>query len=100
MYSSLIGKVQKAKQYSQERDRIRFEQLKVSFRGDNDSHEISFADGHWHCTCHFFAGWGLCSHTMAMEKILGEMLPVKQTFEEALQGERSVVGTLSTAEAR
>jgi hypothetical protein len=97
MYSSLISKVQKARQYAQERDRIRFEQLKVRFRGDNDTHEISFADGRWHCTCDFFAGWGLCSHTMAMETILGEMLPVKQTFEDVLPSDRA---ELPLAESR
>ena len=100
MYSSLIGKVHKAKQYAQEQDRIQFEQLQVSFRGDNGMHALRYAEGHWHCSCDFFASWRLCCHTMAMEKILGEMLPVKQTFEEILQGEWPVGGALGTPEAR
>lgn len=80
MHSSLIGKVQKAKQYAQEPDRITFTQMKLNFRGDNGDHVVSLVDGHWHCTCNFFAGWGLCSHTMAMERILGDMVPVKSTL--------------------
>jgi hypothetical protein len=72
----------------------------VSFRGDNGTHALSLADDRWHCSCDFFANWGLCCHTMAMEKILGEMLPVKQTFEEILQGEGPVGGAVGPSEAR
>jgi hypothetical protein len=50
--------------------------LVVRFQGENDAHLVSYRDGRWHCSCDFFSsGWGLCSHTMAMEKILAEMLP-------------------------
>ncbi len=75
MQSSLIGKIEKAKRYAQETDRITFSQLTVTFRGNNDSHTTSYRDGKWHCSCDFFSSWGLCSHTMAMEKVLGTMLP-------------------------
>ena len=75
MQSSLIGKIEKAKRYAEEQDRITFSELTVTFRGENDNYEISYRDGAWHCTCHFFATWETCSHTMAMEKILGAMLP-------------------------
>jgi hypothetical protein len=79
MQSSLIGKIEKAKRYAQETDRITFSGLSVTFRGNNDSHSTAYRDSKWHCTCDFFASWGLCCHTMALEKILGNMLP-----EEAL----------------
>lgn len=79
MQSSLIGKIEKAKRYAQETDRITFSELSVTFRGNNDSHSTGYRDGKWRCTCDFFASWGLCCHTMALEKILGNMLP-----EEAL----------------
>ena len=75
MQSSLIGKIEKAKRYAQETDRITFSGLSVTFRGNNDSHSTTYNDGKWRCTCDFFASWGLCSHTMALEKILGNMLP-------------------------
>ncbi|MEE8194627.1 MAG: hypothetical protein V3T73_03900 [Dehalococcoidales bacterium] len=75
MQSSLIGKIEKAKRYAQETDRVTFSELSVKFRGNNDSHTTAYRDGNWHCSCHFFTGWGLCSHTMALEKILGDMLP-------------------------
>ncbi|MEX2236831.1 MAG: hypothetical protein WEB00_04740 [Dehalococcoidia bacterium] len=88
MNSSLIGKIEKAHRYAEERDRMRFEGFQVSFRGENDYHQISFADSKWHCTCDFFAGWGLCSHSMALEKVLKGMLP-----PEAIQAIEPVKAT-------
>ena len=79
MQSSLIGKIEKAKRYAQEKERITFSELSVKFRGENDDYTISYQTGKWHCSCHFFSSWGQCSHTMALEKILSGMLP-----EEAL----------------
>jgi hypothetical protein len=75
MQSSLIGKIEKAKRYAQETDRVTFSELSVKFRGEHDSYDTSLKDGKWRCTCSFFTSWGICSHTMAMEKILGNMLP-------------------------
>ena len=46
---------------------------------------MTYQEGKWHCTCHFFAGWGICSHTMALERMLGVMIPVKQAYPESLQ---------------
>ncbi len=79
MQSSLIGKIEKAKRYAQEKDRITFSDLTAKFRGENDSYTIRYHEGKWNCTCSFFSNWGTCSHTMAFEKILDTMLP-----EEAL----------------
>jgi hypothetical protein len=75
MQSSLIGKIEKAKRYAEETDRVTFSELSVKFRGDNDSYKTSYQDGKWHCSCHFFSSWGLCSHTIALQKILENMLP-------------------------
>jgi hypothetical protein len=75
MQSSLIGKIEKANRYAQETDRITFSQFCVNFRGDNNTYNTSYGEGGWKCTCPFFAKWGLCSHTMATEKVLGSMLP-------------------------
>ncbi|MBI4188518.1 MAG: hypothetical protein HY529_04840 [Chloroflexi bacterium] len=75
MQSSLIGKIEKAKRYAQEKDRVTFSSLSVKFRGENDDYSVGYEDGQWHCSCHFFSNWGLCSHTMAMGTILNDMLP-------------------------
>lgn len=75
MDSGLIGKIQKAKRYAEERARIQFESFVVTFDGDHNPHQVKFERGEWECNCDFFRTRGLCSHTMAMEKILENMLP-------------------------
>lgn len=75
MDSSMISKIEKAKRYAQEPDRIDFNEFKVTFRGDHDTYTVSYKEGKWECGCHFFSLRGVCSHTMAMERILGPMLP-------------------------
>lgn len=77
MQSSLIGKIEKAKRYAQETDRVTFHELAVRFHGENNDYDTGYKDGKWHCTCRFFSQWGLCSHTMAMERILVNMLPAE-----------------------
>ena len=32
------------------------------------------ADG-WQCNCHYFESWKTCAHIMALQEILGVMLP-------------------------
>ncbi|MBI4338915.1 MAG: hypothetical protein HY680_03080 [Chloroflexi bacterium] len=76
MYSSLIGMVEKAQRYAQEKDRVSFTQFRASIRGEHDSYQITYEDGAWRCTCQHFGGGKVCSHTMAMERILDGMLPV------------------------
>jgi hypothetical protein len=75
MNSSLIGKIEKAKRYAGERHRLRFRKFAVDFQGENDAHHVSLDQECWHCTCDFFAVRGVCSHTMALERILEGMLP-------------------------
>ena len=75
MQSSLIGKIEKAKLYAQETERICFSEFSAKFRGEHDTYITGYKEGKWQCSCHFFSKWGLCSHTMALQKILGNMLP-------------------------
>jgi hypothetical protein len=71
----MIGKIDKAKRYAEQRDRIRFESLQVTFEGENNPHSVTLNNGIWQCDCDFFQSRGRCSHTMAMEMILEDMLP-------------------------
>jgi hypothetical protein len=75
MQSSLIGKVEKAKVYAGERHRMQIDGLHVNFHGENSDHEVAIADGHWKCNCDFFQNWDVCSHTMALERVLQGMVP-------------------------
>ncbi len=71
----LIGKIEKAKRYAEERDRIRFESFKVTFDGENNPHTVIYQTGEWQCDCDFFQTRARCSHTMALEQILDGMIP-------------------------
>jgi hypothetical protein len=82
MDSGMIGKIHKAKQYAQERDRIEFTQFSVVFRGENNNHEITFDNGRWSCECSFFASHDVCSHTMALERILSGMVSTQEGMPE------------------
>jgi hypothetical protein len=75
MHSSLIGKVEKANRYARELDRITIDRLSLTFRGDNDTHHVDLSAGQWRCTCHYFDSWGSCVHLLALQKVLGVMLP-------------------------
>jgi hypothetical protein len=79
MHSSLIGKIEKARRYAQEPDRIKLQEFTAEFRGEHSSYTVTYRNQKWHCTCHFFSQWNLCSHTMALQQLLDKMLP-----EEAL----------------
>ena len=84
MDSGMIGKIHKAKQYAEERDRIEFTQFSVTFHGTNNDHEITFDNGKWNCACSFFASHGVCSHTMALEKILEGMIEPQEAVPEPI----------------
>lgn len=71
----MIGKIEKAKMYAEERERIRFESLSVRIKGDNtEPHLVQYDNGKWRCDCDFFNSRGVCSHTMAMERVLADMV--------------------------
>jgi hypothetical protein len=79
----MIGKIEKAKRYAEQPGRMQFEQFTVTVDGDNNPHTVNYAEGGWQCDCNFFASRGVCSHTMALERILGEMLPSEAAVPQA-----------------
>jgi hypothetical protein len=80
MQSSLIGKIQKANMYSREPERVTFSQFSTRFRGEHDSYDVSFSDDRWNCSCHYFPTSGICSHVMALQKLIGPMLPTEARY--------------------
>ena len=71
----MVSKIKKAKRYAEERNRIHFESFTVTFNGDNNPHTVHFSNGIWQCDCEFFLTRERCSHTMALEIILENMIP-------------------------
>ena len=80
MYSSLISKIEKAKRYADEPQRISFDSVDVRFRGDNGSHRVSLKGDEWSCECDHFHTSGLCAHVMAMQRLFAAYLNEAQRF--------------------
>ena len=70
----MIGKIEKAKRYAEERHRITFNTLNVTFTGDHNSYTITLKADGWHCTCAGFHTHHICPHIMTMEKLFRPML--------------------------
>jgi len=79
MDSSMIGKIVKAKQYAEEPERISISELTATLRGNHSVHVVTLSEGDWGCTCDFFHQRGVCSHTMALERILEGMVASTDT---------------------
>jgi hypothetical protein len=92
----MISKIQKANLYAREPDRVTFSELSTTFRGDNETHTVAFRNDRWSCDCHFFGSNGICSHMMAIQKLLGSMLPSEARYwpasEVALTGSSNGAG--------
>jgi hypothetical protein len=74
MDNGMIRKYEKAKMYAEQPERMQVQSLRVEFDGRNNPHIVEFSEGRWQCDCEFFVGRERCSHTMALELVLGEML--------------------------
>ena len=74
MNSSFIGKVDKARRYAEEKNRVSITTFKATFQGNHGTYDVSFDDGRWDCQCAFFWRHEACSHTMALQRILDEVL--------------------------
>jgi hypothetical protein len=80
MNSSTISKIEKARRYADEPERVRFNSFAVTFQGDNDTHTVTMDGETFTCNCHYFEshGMGTCAHVMAMQRLLAPMLSEEQ----------------------
>ena len=74
MDSSLVRKMEKAKDYAMQEGRVSLMRLQATFRGDNSDHELTYEAGKWSCNCLYFASRGECTHTMAMQLMMSSMV--------------------------
>jgi hypothetical protein len=74
MHSSLIGKIEKARRYAQQPERVRINTLDLTFHGEHDEYHVTLDGSVWHCSCHFFTGFGTCAHVMGIQRMLEVML--------------------------
>ena len=83
MDSSIIGKIEKARRYAEEKERVSISQFSATFQGNHNNYEVSYDSGSWRCECHFFATRAVCSHTMALQRMLEAMLTKHEEPVEA-----------------
>ncbi len=76
-----VSDVEKANRYAQETDRMRLVEMNAGFRGDNGDHNVNLGDGQWDCTCSFFKSRNVCCHTMALERMLKDIVLVIPAYE-------------------
>ena len=85
MNSSFIGKIDKAKKYAEERERVSINSFHATFEGNHNTYQVGFESGEWNCECLFFHTRGVCSHTMALQRILDDVLAHEEKPQEAVQ---------------
>jgi hypothetical protein len=71
---SMIGKIQKAKDYAQDPSRVTFDSFTIEFQGNNNHYAVTLGPDGWHCTCPGFQTYGICPHIMSLERRFGAML--------------------------
>ena len=74
MDSSIVSKIDKSRTYAEEKGRVTISSLQASFDGNHNTYQVTFDENGWDCQCHYFDTRGVCSHTMALERILEGML--------------------------
>ncbi len=85
MNSSFIGKIDKARKYAEERERVTINRFHATFAGNHNTYQVRFEAGEWHCECLFFTTRGVCSHTMALQRILDDVLARQEKSAEKVQ---------------
>jgi hypothetical protein len=70
----MIGKIEKAKRYAEEPERMTFNNLAVAFKGEHGDYEILLNAEGWHSNSPAFKAQGIDVHIMALEKVLDKML--------------------------
>lgn len=70
----MIGKIEKAKRYAEEPERMTFQSLTAEFKGDNSTYRVSLGPEGWDCSCSGFRTHGMCPHIMTMERLFKPMI--------------------------
>lgn len=79
--STYISKVEKSKRYAEDPKRITFISFEAEMRGDNSTHVVEFKDGKFISEDDYFKTHGYSAHTMAMERILQDMIPSPSSID-------------------
>lgn len=69
-----VSDIEKANEYANEPDRIRFVSFEATFKGGHNEYSITYNEGKWDCDNPYFRSRGVCSNTIAMERLLKGMV--------------------------
>jgi hypothetical protein len=97
MDNSVIGKIEKAKRYAEERHRIQFNSFTATIQGDNNTHAITYKDGQFDSDDTFFQANGFSAHTIAIERLLKGMIPSPVDRDENFHTDSRVIGKIEKA---
>lgn len=80
MNSTMISKIEKARRYAEEPERVKFQSMEVRFQGTHDEYTVKMDGADFICSCHFFEvqQMGTCCHIMAVQRMLEPMLSEEQ----------------------
>ena len=80
MNSTMISKIEKARRYAEEPERVKFQSLEVRFQGTHDEYTVKMDGSDFTCTCHFFEvqQMGTCCHIMALQRMFESMMTEEQ----------------------
>ena len=80
MNSTMISKIEKARRYAEEPERVKFQSFEVRFQGTHDEYTVTMNNAEFTCTCHFFEAqqMGTCCHIMALQRMLETSLTEEQ----------------------
>ncbi len=71
---NIVSDVDKSIRYADELERITLTSFDVTFEGDHNVHQVSYENGEWHSSDSFFRNHNYSSHTIALERMFGDML--------------------------
>ena len=67
------------------KDRVSINSFSATFQGNHNSYDVTFDAGAWDCECHFFATRAVCSHTMALQRMLDDVLAKVSEHRETIE---------------
>lgn len=97
MHSDLINKIEKARRYEAEPERITIQAISARFHGGNNDHVVTFAENHWTCDCTMFRLRHICAHTMALQKLLVRMLPADMQSDDNFSMHSDIISIVEKA---
>lgn len=67
--AQLLKKIEKARGYISEPERLTVQGVSAELRSEHGRRQLSFINGKWACSCDFYKQYGICSHAIAVAEL-------------------------------